>query len=217
MNIYEKLMKSRIDLQSIELSKSGNNKFANYKYFELADFLPQVTKILSANGLCSVISFDTEYAKLSLYDVESKDVITITSPFSSAALKGAHDIQNIGAVETYQRRYLYVALMDIVEHDALDASEPVKAKPESAKSIGQSDYDKLTEAQKRKIDGVAEEVINAYNTKGIKDAYDLWELFKGTSPLTEEYSAARGKLPSHIRTAFGKYFNTINPPEHKPE
>jgi len=38
----------------------------------------------------------------------------------SAALKGCHEVQNIGAVETYQRRYLWVAALEIVEHDALD-------------------------------------------------------------------------------------------------
>jgi hypothetical protein len=40
----------------------------------------------------------------------------------SAALKGCHEVQNIGAVETYQRRYLWVAALEIVEHDALDSS-----------------------------------------------------------------------------------------------
>ena len=31
-------------------------------------------------------------------------------------------MQNIGAVETYQRRYLWVTAMEIVEHDALDST-----------------------------------------------------------------------------------------------
>jgi hypothetical protein len=52
----------------------------------------------------------------------------------SAQLKGCHEVQNIGAVETYQRRYLYVAAMAIVEHDALDSSEPIKEEPEKPKA-----------------------------------------------------------------------------------
>jgi hypothetical protein len=40
----------------------------------------------------------------------------------SASLKGCHEVQNIGAVETYQRRYLYTTAMAIVESDALDAT-----------------------------------------------------------------------------------------------
>jgi hypothetical protein len=49
---------------------------------------------------------------------------------SSAALKGCHDVQNLGAVQTYLRRYLWTNAFEIVEHDALDATtggaEPVK-------------------------------------------------------------------------------------------
>jgi hypothetical protein len=57
--------------------------------------------------------------------------IHINSPMSSAALKGCHEVQNLGAVQTYLRRYLWVTAMEIVEHDALDAttgSETVNAK-----------------------------------------------------------------------------------------
>ena len=53
------------------------------------------------------------------------DIVSLDSPMGSAALKGCHEVQNIGAVETYQRRYLWVTAMEIVEHDALDSSEGV--------------------------------------------------------------------------------------------
>jgi hypothetical protein len=51
-----------------------------------------------------------------------EEKIIITSPMSSAALKGCHEVQNLGAVQTYLRRYLWVAALEIVEHDALDAT-----------------------------------------------------------------------------------------------
>jgi hypothetical protein len=38
-----------------------------------------------------------------------------------ANLKGTHPIQNLGAVETYSRRYLYTIAFDIVESDTLDS------------------------------------------------------------------------------------------------
>ena len=41
---------------------------------------------------------------------------------SSAALKGCHEVQNLGAVQTYIRRYLWVTALEIVEHDAIDSS-----------------------------------------------------------------------------------------------
>lgn len=142
MSVYSKLMKARIRLQGMELKKSGENKFAGYKYFELGDFLPQTMKIFDELGLASVVSFSQELATLTIMDTESEGVITITSPMADANLKGAHPIQNLGAVESYQRRYLWLAAMEIVEHDIIDASEPPKEPPKPAakppaKIIGQ--------------------------------------------------------------------------------
>lgn len=126
MNVYTKLSKARNELQAIEMSKSGNNKFAGYRYFELGDFMPHINRIFSDIGLCGVVSFSPDVATLTIYDTESDGTIIITSPMAEAALKGCHPVQNLGAVETYQRRYLWVSALEIVEHDALDSSEPVK-------------------------------------------------------------------------------------------
>ena len=140
MSVYSKLMQARIKLQGMELKKSGENKFAGYKYFELGDFLPQTMKIFSDLGLASVVSFTQELATLTIMDTESEGVILITSPMAEANLKGAHPIQNLGAVESYQRRYLWLAAMEIVEHDIIDASEPSKEVPKAkppARIVGQ--------------------------------------------------------------------------------
>lgn len=133
MSVHEKLMQARITLQGLKLNKSGENKFAGYKYFELGDFLPQTMSIFYDLKLCSVVSFDRDYAYLKITDVEDNSVIIINSPMAEANLKGAHPIQNLGAVESYQRRYLWMAAMEIVEHDAIDASEPVKPKENKPK------------------------------------------------------------------------------------
>jgi hypothetical protein len=126
MSVFIKLNQARIKLQNTELTKSGHNKFAGYRYFELGDFLPTVQSIFSDLGLCGIVSYGTEIASLTIVDTEDNSNIVITSPMGSAALKGCHEVQNIGAVETYQRRYLWVTAMEIVEHDALDSSEPLK-------------------------------------------------------------------------------------------
>ena len=118
-NVYTKLMQARLKLQSTALNKSGHNKFAGYKYFELGDFLPTIQNIFNELGLCGVVSYTQDLATLTITD--GTDSIVITSPMGSAALKGCHEVQNIGAVETYQRRYLWVTAMEIVEHDVLDA------------------------------------------------------------------------------------------------
>lgn len=129
MNVYAKLQAARIKLHSTELKKSGHNKFAGYSYFELADFVVPALQIFDSLKLCGVVSFGKELATLTIVDLESGEKLEITSPMSTAALKGCHEVQNLGAVETYIRRYLWVAALEIVEHDALDASEPVKDEP----------------------------------------------------------------------------------------
>ena len=126
MMVHKKLMQARMFLQQMSLKKSGHNKFSNYYYFELGDFLPQINEIFHGQGLCGVISYDTDYASLTITDVDNGTNIVITSPMVEANLKGAHAIQNLGAVETYQRRYLWMTAMEIVEHDALDSSAPIK-------------------------------------------------------------------------------------------
>ena len=122
MSVYKKLMQARMELQATKMMKSGLNKFAGYSYFELGDFLPVVQKIFNDIGLCGVVSYTGELASLTIIDTETGEQFFITSPMGSAALKGCHEVQNIGAVETYQRRYLWVTLMEIVEHDVLDAT-----------------------------------------------------------------------------------------------
>ncbi len=119
-------MQARILLQSAPLKKSGHNKFAGYQYFELGDFIPTINEIFNNLGLCGVVSYDSEIASLTITDTDDNSNIVITSPMAEANLKGCHPIQNLGAVETYTRRYLWVTAMEIVEHDALDSSAPLK-------------------------------------------------------------------------------------------
>ena len=131
MSVHKKLMAARVKLQSVEMKKSGLNKYAGYSYFELGDFIPHVQVIFNDLGLCGVVTFNTEYAQLCITDVDDGTVIVVTSPMAAAELKGAHPIQNLGAVLSYQRRYLWMAAMELVEGDAVDSAPPVEApKPE---------------------------------------------------------------------------------------
>ena len=130
MTVHQKLMQARVMLQSTEMKKSGLNKFAGYSYFELSDFIPEIQKIFYEIGLCGVVSFNIEYATLCITDVDDGTVIVVTSPMAEANLKGAHPIQNLGAVLSYQRRYLWMAALEIVEHDIIDSSPRVEEKPE---------------------------------------------------------------------------------------
>ncbi len=158
MNVYQKLAKARLLLKQAGMKQSGNNKFAGYTYFELGDFLPDITKIENEVGLLSCISFGVDTATLTMFNTdEGKDneYIVFNSPMSTAQLKGCHEVQNLGAVQTYIRRYLYNTAYEIVECDALDAGEKKEGnKPENKttkaqnKQSGQVEQAKATAAQK---------------------------------------------------------------------
>lgn len=173
MNIFEKLQRCRTDLQRTEMKKSGLNKFAGYSYFELADFLPKINELFGDIGLCGIVKYGKEMATLDIVNTEKpEETIQFTSPMSTAALKGCHEVQNLGAVETYIRRYLYTTALEITESDALDKttgqqdkipknprlSNPDKppqethpAKPSSAQDSGEA----ATEQQKKAIHAIA--------------------------------------------------------------
>lgn len=123
MNIYEKLQACRVELQSKNLKKSGNNKYAGYTYYELSDFMPEINKLQQQYKLFSSVSFDSTFAMLTVVDSEKPEsTIAFTCPMSSASLKGCHEVQNLGAVITYTRRYLYTLAFEINESDVLDGT-----------------------------------------------------------------------------------------------
>lgn len=180
MTAYQKLMEARIALQGKKLAKTGKNKFAGYSYFELGDFLPTVQEIFLSLGLCGFVSYGVEKADLTICDIENpEDKIIISSPMSSASLKGAHNIQNLGAVQTYLRRYLWVTAMEIVEHDALDAVLGSEAQGSRAKtSLSKASLPKTSAApasetpQKQLAEKLTKLSITPY---GIKTVLELTE------------------------------------------
>ena len=149
MNVYEKLQKARVELQNKGLNKSGNNKFAGYTYFELADFLPTINQLCLDLNLMTQTSFTSDLATLKVINAEKPDeIIEFTSPMATAQLKGCHEIQNLGAVETYQRRYLLVTAFEIVENDALD---PLNGNDDKQ----QGNLKKLSDAQIKRLYAIA--------------------------------------------------------------
>ena len=123
MNVYQRLNLARETFHGSKLKKTGHNKFANYYYFEMGDFLIPALQIFNSHGLAGIVSFGKDEASMSVINVDKpEERIVITSPMSTAALKGCHEVQNLGAVQTYLRRYLWVAALEIVEHDAIDSS-----------------------------------------------------------------------------------------------
>jgi hypothetical protein len=196
MKVYKKLSDARIKLQRTELTKSGHNKFAGYKYFELGDFLPAVQSIFNEVGLIDAISFTEDLATMVVYDVDDGSSVTFTSPMGTANLKGCHEVQNIGAVETYQRRYLYVTALSIVEHDALDAvtgSAPVEVKP-VVKEVPKVDED---------LEPLAEVLITFGDT--CEDLKELSSFWKKNQAGIDRMKSQKPELFKKVQEAFAQY------------
>jgi hypothetical protein len=205
MSAHKKLAKARVMLQERTLTKTGHNKFAGYKYFELGDFMPAINDIFHALDLCGVVSYGSDLATLTITDTQDGTQLQITSPMAEANLKGAHPIQNLGAVETYTRRYLWVTAMEIVEHDALDASEPAKA----AKQISpmQGAQDNLPPEELEYLKELSVAIIEMVNLGNVVDAY---KEIQGQSLDNEQMIALWSLLPSNVRTKLKKAKETAN-------
>ena len=194
VNIYQKLQKCRVELQAMNLKKSGNNKFAGYTYFELGDFLPHVNKLMLDHNLASNISFSTELATLTIIDADKpSDTLTFTSPMSDANLKGCHAIQNLGAVQTYLRRYLWTNAMEISEHDALDA---VTGKAQSKKTEEKSDI-------RKEIGKMLMEMANN-DTEKASLMLEAYTTFEGKNGTVKGRKSVKDLTDKQLQPTYGK-------------
>jgi hypothetical protein len=216
LNIFEKLNLAREKFHSLKLEKTGHNKFAGYKYFELGDFLIPALRVFKEVGLTAVVSFDKDLARMTIIDNQDKGVqpahISLTSPMGSAALKGCHEVQNIGAVETYQRRYLWVAALEIVEHDALDSSEPLKPAKEESKLGGSvasqvlATNPPISDDRKGEIERLAKNVKSDFEAYGAETAYERIEL-EALEDIEKIYLSTL--LPAAIRNPITAYSRSL--------
>ena len=139
LNIYQKIQKARVDLQNKDLKKTGHNKYSNYKYFELGDFLPHINDICNELGLYTEFNYEEKLATLTVYNVENLEEKRVwTTPVEVAILKGCSAIQNIGGTQSYARRYLYVMAFEIAETDALEGGEVDEDAELGRQKIGQA-------------------------------------------------------------------------------
>ncbi len=211
MSVYTKLMAARMKLHGQAIKKSGRNEFAKYNYMELADFLIPTQTIFSELGLCGVVSFTADVASLTIVDTDDGSQIVLTSPMGSAALKGCHEVQNIGAVETYQRRYLWVTAMEIVEHDALDSSEPVKPQPAKARTGVAQDVLKDSPALKPEqiaaLQALSSVVMTEFEAYGPQAAFERIDE-QGLDDIEKIYLSTQ--LPSNVRNPITAYSRSLH-------
>jgi hypothetical protein len=126
LNIYKKMQSVKKKLIEANLKKTGENKYAGFKYYELSDFLPTIAKLCDEIGLFTKIDFDfaNDDANLTIVNIDKpEETLVYHSPIRNLELKGCNQIQALGGVQTYSRRYLYMNAFDITENDMFDSKD----------------------------------------------------------------------------------------------
>ena len=189
MNLYEKIACIKEEISKVELKKSGINKFAGFTYYELADFLPTIISLCKKYNVCTYTSFTNDLATLTAINAnEPNERIEISSPMKELELKGCNQIQALGGVETYSRRYLYLAMFDIVEGDSFDATAGKDQPQPKAPTMPM-----ITPAQLAVLKGLGvktqkplEQLTFVEAKKLIEQAEKVAEKFKKQAPTTPE-------------------------------
>ena len=171
--LYQKLAEIKLELSMAQIKKSGVNKYSGFTYYELADILPAIIRLCSKYGVYTYTSYDNDMAKLTAVNTNNPtEQFSITSPMRTFELKGSNAIQVLGGIETYSRRYLYLAMFDIVESDSFDANAGSDKNIEIKKEVKQekvlepkpkTDVDNVEFATKEQI-----EMLKALGYKGAK-------------------------------------------------
>lgn len=168
MNVYEKLMIARDEFLKAPVKKSGVNRFAEFKYFELEDIVPVANSIFKSLNLVFNTSIVEEEFVGVLVNVDNPvEVIKFKIPTIDLTVMdkegnikppaGMNSVQALGSTITYMRRYLYMLCLDIVEADAIDATID-KPNTEAPKAEAPKKSNKPVSPEKRQE--VKEELIN---------------------------------------------------------
>lgn len=122
--IHQKIARIQKNLMAMKLPKSGENKFANFKYYELEDILPAIFKECYNQELFLEFSFSLDEAQLKVrnWNEPGESVITsVPMPEIVPLNRGMNIMQSEGSYITYLKRYLLINLFLIMEKDVVDA------------------------------------------------------------------------------------------------
>lgn len=122
MNVFEKIQKIKTELLKCNLKKSENNEYSRFDYYELSDIMPDIIRLCDKYKICTIINFFENHAELQAVNFEkAEEKIVIQCPVAEIHIRGANALQALGGIQTYVRRYLFMAMFDITENDQFDA------------------------------------------------------------------------------------------------
>lgn len=133
LNLNESVIKIRVKLQNSKIKKSGKNKFAGFEYYELGDFLPKLNELMLEENINDLFTIENDEVKLILMKGEEKQEYKMPfrifeTPLTKDGKQSMQDIQYLGALNTYYKRYLYLNAFGITDGEVIDSmnSEEIK-------------------------------------------------------------------------------------------
>jgi len=133
LNLNESIIKIRVKLQNSKIKKSGKNKFAGFEYYELGDFLPKLNELMLEENINDLFTIENDEVKLILMKGEEKQEYKMPfrifeTPLTKDGKQSMQDIQYLGALNTYYKRYLYLNAFGITDGEVIDSmnSEEIK-------------------------------------------------------------------------------------------
>ncbi len=195
--LYESIIAIRVKLQETNLKKSGKNRFAGFEYFELADFLPTLNKLMLEENMCDAYYIDDEFATLELIKGDEKQLYTIPferfeTPLNKNGQPSMQDIQYLGALNTYYKRYLYLNAFGITDGDVIDSMDSANLKKgkKLTEEEEQETLDLLIELDELlyKTDTDREKFYAYYNVKNNREM-NLEQLRHAAAVLRKKYEA----------------------------
>ena len=201
MNLYQKVAKIKGEMSSMKFTKTGKNSFTKFNYFQLDDFEPTLEKLCSQYGIVTYFMFALDAARMVVVDADDPtQKIEVDSPVDVSFGKTSTKMQDIGSMQTYARRYLFMSFFGITESDFLDEVAGMDT-PKSEDDVEHVNPDK-SEAVKKS---------DANADKKKSTAYQVWRRllnmngFDSKKPLeNEENKTSMDKARDVIRARYGK-------------
>ena len=174
LNLNESIIKIRVELQNSKIKKSGKNKYAGFEYYELSDFLPKLNELMQKEKVNDLFTIENDEVKLTLIKGEEKQEYKMPfrifeTPLTKDGKQSMQDIQYLGALNTYYKRYLYLNAFGITDGEVIDTMnfEEIQSKKKVVKTEEKYQDIPITEKQI--------ELIKELDQERVKKALEYYE------------------------------------------
>lgn len=172
-NLNDSIISIRVSLQNLKLKKSGKNKFAGFEYYELADFLPALNELMQKENINDQFTIENDMAILILRKGEESQEYKMPfkifdTPLNKDGKPSMQDIQYLGALNTYYKRYLYLNAFGITDGEIIDSMDT-----SDLKEVDKTDYRQLLIdfCNSKNIDMTEVAKKNKLNAKSSQNAF----------------------------------------------